>query len=339
MIASTNTWISIGRLLRISRPRFWIYVLWPVIVYFAGSGLLTRLYHTVTSQNILAYIGDIVMIAVVIWYFTLPANLWIYGWNDIADEDTDTLNEKKWAYEENIHTQWIQYKKSLKKHIRWWNIWYIVIWSLIIAITTSIFAWYQQEIIWNPWPIFPRWITWGILCLIAIGYLLPFWITAYLYSCLPLRAKAKPFIDGIMNILYIITPIMFALLPLSISYTSSGNIETIIFACIAGWLRCMAMHCYSAIPDIIPDAQAWLKTTAVYLGKQKALIYCGILYGLAALLSYPILWVGSIIWGVIYLTMIIVSYRKQDIFWLYKIFPYINFAVGFWLFWWLILKA
>jgi lycopene elongase/hydratase (dihydrobisanhydrobacterioruberin-forming) len=46
----------------------------------------------------------------------------------------------------------------------------------------------------------------------------------------------------------------------------------------------MAMHAYSAIPDIQPDTEAGLTTTAVYLGKQGTLIYCGLLWVAAAIL-------------------------------------------------------
>lgn len=37
-------------------------------------------------------------------YFLFPANLLVYGVNDIADEDTDILNAKKQGYE-LLHTK------------------------------------------------------------------------------------------------------------------------------------------------------------------------------------------------------------------------------------------
>jgi 4-hydroxybenzoate polyprenyltransferase len=139
-----------------------------------------------------------------------------------------------------------------------------------------------------------------------------------------------------MNVLYIATP--FTLLWVSSfwwpTYTQPISY---IYTFIASLARCMAMHCYSAIPDIYADAQAWLRTTAVYLGKSWALIYCGILYLIATVLSYPTLGWFSIIGWCIYIGMMVVSYRYDDIFWLYKKFPLINLMVGFALFWYIVL--
>lgn len=333
-MSSSHTHLWLKELLRISRPRFWIYVLGPMLLYFAWSGYLHNIYNIWWSTSTIVEMG---VFFILLGYFTLPANLRIYGWNDIADEDTDMLNDKKWAYEANIHIKGTTYKKALKKQIRLWNIGYVILWSYLLAITSTIYA--NSMGLPN---MLPRRIWWFVLFIISIVLLIPFWITAYLYSCKPLRAKAKPFIDGIMNILYIITPLALSIWSVYLhtrNYMIFSNIyHTIWIAWLSWLLRCMAMHCYSAIPDIEPDKQAWLRTTAVFLGKQNALIYCWLLYSAAAIVSYPILWRASIVWGIIYLTMIIISYTRKEIFWLYKIFPYINFIVGFGLFWVILLK-
>lgn len=76
---------------------------------------------------------------------------------------------------------------------------------------------------------------------------------------------------------------------------------------VAALLRCMAMHAYSAIPDIEPDAAAGLKTTAVVLRKQGTLLYCRLLRGIAAVLSLPLLGsLGIFAFGV-YTLLIILS--------------------------------
>lgn len=338
-MSSSHTHLWLKELLRISRPRFWIYVLGPMLLYFAWSGYLHNIYNIWWSTSTIVEMG---VFFIVLGYFTLPANLRIYGWNDIADEDTDMLNDKKWAYEANIHTKGNSYKKALKRQIRLWNIGYVVV-SICIMM---MFVYTVNNIYWGINELQYSWlfiaIQWAIVCISSLLVLIPFWTTAYLYSCKPLRAKSKPFIDGIMNILYIITPLALSIWSVYLhtrNYMIFSDIyHTIWIAWLSWLLRCMAMHCYSAIPDIEPDKQAWLCTTAVFLGKQNALIYCWLLYSAAAIVSYPILWRASIVWGIIYLTMIIISYTRKEIFWLYKIFPYINFIVWFGLFWVIVLK-
>ena len=67
-----------GQLLRVSRPRFWMYLLGPFMIALAATSLRPP---------------------VEVWllglYLTLPANLLIYGVNDLFDVETDRLNPKK----------------------------------------------------------------------------------------------------------------------------------------------------------------------------------------------------------------------------------------------------
>lgn len=321
--------MTLSTLFTISRPRFWHYVLWPMLIYFASSWYLEQIQSSFLDWWV-NWIFQFIIMLIILWYFTLPANLWIYGWNDIADGDTDKFNTKKGSYEAKIEDT-TSMKTKLKWHIWWWNIGYIILWCLICWFL----AWnYDYN---NNIPSYSL-IEYSIQYIINSAIVLsPFYLTSYLYSCRPLRAKAKPFIDGIMNILYIITPF-------SIIYRIDNNVNYMIFSLqeifpilLAALLRCMAMHCYSAIPDIEPDRKAWLNTTAVYLGKQNALIYCALLYLGSALLAFPTLWWFSIIWWIAYLSVMIISYYRQDIFALYKLFPYINLIVWFLLFRYIIL--
>lgn len=322
--------MTFSTLLKISRPRFWHYVLWPMLIYFASSWYFEDI-QTSFSRWWTDRIFDLIIMIIILWYFTLPANLWIYGWNDIADGDTDKFNSKKWDYENKIEDSTI-IKNKLKWKIWVWNIGYILLWTLIVW-----WVWeYRRKIItaetwpmpWWPFPI-------SILLIFSIICISVFLITSYLYSCRPLRAKSKPFIDGVMNVLYIATPFTILLIDNSHEFRPIPN-SIIIYNFLASLFRCMAMHCYSAIPDIEPDRKAWLTTTAVYLGKDKSLIYCWTLYLLSAILSFPTLWWFSIVWWSIYLIMIIISYYKKDLFALYKLFPYINLIIWFFLFWYII---
>lgn len=336
--------MNFSKLIKISRPRFWLYILGPMLIYFASSWYFEDI-QTSFSRWWTDRIFNIIILIIILWYFTLPANLWIYGWNDIADGDTDKFNSKKWDYENKIEDSTIT-KNKLKRHIINRNIWYIIIgwfvsFSLMMiadcfprAINHSMCGNEINPLLWLWWMIniFLRWVR-----ILIILHLSIFLTSSYLYSCKPLRAKAKPFIDGIMNVLYIATP--FTILRLNHNpqefWPISNNI--IIYNFFAALFRCMAMHCYSAIPDIEPDRKAWLTTTAVYLGKNKSLIYCWILYLLSALLSFSTLWWFSIVWWILYSTMIIISYFNKDIFELYKLFPYINGIIWFGLFRYIIL--
>lgn len=337
--------MSFSTLLRISRPRFWHYVLGPMLIYFASSWYFENIQSSFSRWGT-DRIFDLIIMIIILWYFTLPANLWIYGWNDIADWDTDKFNSKKWSYEAKIDDSKTM-KNKLKWNIWWWNIWYILIgWFIAfnLGMIADCFPWYLNEHMCTGYIEQPLEIFKSLILLlfsshiwIVLWYIIIFLLTSYLYSCRPLRAKAKPFIDGIMNVLYIATPFSIIILNILLNPYIVYNTTYIIYSFLAALFRCMAMHCYSAIPDIEPDNQAWLTTTAVYLGKQHALIYCGILYMLSALLSFATLWWFSVIWWIVYLGMIILSYKRQDIFWLYKLFPYINLIIWFCLFWYIIL--
>src|SRR6476469_2644537 len=81
---------EIGFLLRVSRPRFWIYIFGPYLVGVAAAA--------VGRADFLR--TDAIIYAL---YFLLPANLLIYGVNDIFDYETDRLNPKKEGYEELVY--------------------------------------------------------------------------------------------------------------------------------------------------------------------------------------------------------------------------------------------
>src|SRR6476469_7169740 len=78
-----------GFFLRVSRPRFWVYIFGPYLIGVAAAA---------------AGRGDFLRADVLIFslYFLFPANLLIYVFNDIFDYDTDRLNPKKEGYEELV---------------------------------------------------------------------------------------------------------------------------------------------------------------------------------------------------------------------------------------------
>ena len=158
-----------------------------------------------------------------------------------------------------------------------------------------------------------------------IGARFVFLFFAIWYSAAPIRAKSKPFIDGLFNILYIIPWIM--------TYIAFGWAWTSIqrAAVAAARLRCVAMHTFSAIPDIEPDKKASLTTTAVFFWEKDTLLYCWGIWLRAAWLAwsalpalkpffYPAAWV--------YLVMLALCLHYPVIK-VYKWFPVVNWIIGF----------
>ena len=91
--------MKLSRVIRISRPRFWIYELGPYMIGVLGA-ILT---HQEIMQNPAIdgltvgqlFMKHAVIIGIFALYFLIPANIRIYGINDIYDYETDKLNPKK----------------------------------------------------------------------------------------------------------------------------------------------------------------------------------------------------------------------------------------------------
>jgi 4-hydroxybenzoate polyprenyltransferase len=231
-------------------------------------------------------------------YFTLPANLLIYGVNDIFDYETDKHNPKKSSYEVLVKP------KDQKK-----------LWRFI-GITNAPFLLLL--------PFIGEQARWGVA-----GFL----FFSYFYSAPPLRAKVRPFVDSMFNVLYVF--------PAVIGYgLVSGKLPDP-FLFLAALLWCMAMHAYSAVPDIASDRKAGIHTIATKLGRQGTLLFCLTSYVLAAWLSWPQLGTFSVVAGVLYVGLMLASIATKDrtaLFKIYTYFPYINIAVGAGLFFWIALQ-
>ncbi len=268
-------------LVKISRPRFWIYILGPYLIGLAAA------------SNVPA---DLLRLKVLIWaiYFTLPANLLIYGINDIFDHETDRLNPKKRHFESLLAPEF--YKRL-----------YIFIGILNVPFLIFLFIFGSQNAI-----------------LSFFGFL----FFSVFYSAPPIRAKVKPVIDSAFNILYVFPGIFsFALL--------TGNFPAGMTIIAAGFWT-MAMHAYSAIPDIDSDKKADISTIATWLGRRGSHIFCIICYLAATAFSFPFVGYASIVFGIAYLAMMIVSLMMSNsarLFDVYRKFPLMNTIIGFALFW------
>jgi 4-hydroxybenzoate polyprenyltransferase len=118
--------------------------------------------------------------------------------------------------------------------------------------------------------------------LLSIGYMIllqsfteklivtTFLLLSYLYSAPPIRFKAIPVLDFASNVLY--------LLPGVLGYYQITQTLPSLLIILSGFLHTSAMHLFSAIPDINFDMEAKIKTTAVVLGKHRALQLCLILW-------------------------------------------------------------
>lgn len=272
-----------SKLFKISRVRFWPYVLGPYAIGVVSAGSV--------DNWLLVILAGL--------YFTLPANLLIYGVNDIFDYETDKHNPKKSGYEELVTP------KEQKKLWRW------------IGLTNAPFLLLL--------PFIGTQALWGVA-----GFL----FFSYFYSALPIRAKVRPLIDSMFNILYVF--------PAMVGYgLVAGQFPNpILFG--AAMLWCMAMHAYSAVPDIEADTKAKITTIATKLGRQGTLLFCLVCYMLSAILSWSVLGYFSFVAGLLYAGLILVSLSTQDreqLFKIYTYFPVINILVGAGLFFWVLLVA
>ena len=141
-------------LLTLSRPRFWLYLAGPIAVAVpfgvrSPAGLFTPI-----TLSIFAY-------------FLLPANVFLYGINDVFDADVDVENPKK----EGREARW-QGDPLVSA---------VVVVSGVLGVAT--FA------------LTPR-VSWP--------YLAGFFFLAAQYSAPPLRFKTTPIADSVSNGLYIL---------------------------------------------------------------------------------------------------------------------------------------
>ncbi|BCM89675.1 hypothetical protein IAD21_01522 [Abditibacteriota bacterium] len=226
-------------------------------------------------------------------FFLFPANLLIYGANDIFDYETDVLNLKKRGYESLVPPD---ERKALWKAIALWCLPFVPL--LFFA---------------------PR------ACWVGMGGFLFF---SLFYSAPPIRAKAKPILDSAFNVLYIF--------PSAFGYFVCGgtNFSFVLFGAATLWA--MAMHAYSAVPDIDADKEANVPTVATLLGLRATLLGCWAFYLLAAALSFFALRWLAVVLALVYTALMIRSLQantQSGVMKVYRIFPVINAFAGASLWW------
>ena len=257
--------------LKLSRPRFWIYEL--------GSFFIGAIIVATSTTDLVKF--DTLLFA---FYFLFPANLLIYGINDIFDYETDKLNPKKNQYE-------LLLPKEKHKSVYWA--------ILITNIPFVIYSFFVST------PVF--------LCMLAFIFFASF------YSAKPIRAKARPILDSLFSASHYIATGVFGF------YLLGGqNFPSL--GVIAGILWAMAMHAYSAVPDISADKGANLQTVATYLGSNKTIIFCGLFYVLSGIIFFKLIGIYAILGMAIYVLLMGLSFGKDEegVFRVYKYFPLVN---------------
>lgn len=273
-------------LIRTSRPRFWMYIVGPYLLTITPLAF---------SQPTAAQI-----LFAILWgaWLLFPGNLFLYGINDLYDEATDALNAKKEGYEARVTS-------ATRRWIRL-GVYASIILGIVLTLLTIPFF-------FSHW----SWIVLGSLGFLLLGGQ---------YSAPPVRAKARPGLDSLSNVLYIV--LIFIAWGIRLPETSFPWPLFLAGAC---W--CAAMHAFSAIPDIRADREAGLRTIATTLGAGGTILACTTLYAFAAGLAGP--WLGSVsqIGVAIYVGLMlcawIVRRSERDLFAVYRLFPWVNMVMGF----------
>jgi len=145
----------VRNLLAISRPRFWLYLAGTYLVGFTAGA--TTLADFLTAGFWLHLL-----------YFLVPANVFLYGVNDLFDEDTDRHNPKKGGREHRL----------VRPERRAVALAVGISCALGLALLAAAPAWWART------------------------FLLAFLLLGAGYSVPPLRFKARPALDFPSNVLY-----------------------------------------------------------------------------------------------------------------------------------------
>ncbi|MFC3477127.1 prenyltransferase [Halobacterium litoreum] len=257
-------------LVTLSRPRFWLYLAGPVLVGVSYAAADVPELFSAPAVALFAY-------------FLVPANVYLYGVNDVFDRDVDEANPKKEGREARFRGG-----RAVTAVVA-------VSGALLLALA----------------PVVPA---------VAYPWLAGWFLLATEYSAPPFRFKTTPFLDSLSNGLYV--------LPGAAAYAAVAGQHPPLLAVAGGWLWAMGMHTFSAIPDIEPDRDAGIRTTATALGERRTYAYCAACWLAAAgvfalvdwrlgalLLAYPVLVFG----------IVRSSIDVDRAYWWY---PYVNTLVG-----------
>lgn len=237
----------------------------------------------------------------------LPANVFLYGVNDLADYDTDQFNDKKKTHETVVTEHDVESRRLL-----------------MVAVVVS-------AIVLAGWAATVNLLVLVVTLLflgLGAGYSLP-----------PVRFKARAVLDSYSNVLYALPGLVGFLAALHWGGDLLANTTYVILAMIAAGSFSVAMHAFSAAPDIKPDRLAGITTIAGQLGYRLTLWFC-ILHWL---LSLAIGWwlVGPVAVALVphlVVTGWLLTQPESRIHQAYWWLPYLNALAGAALFWSILLS-
>ncbi|PSP83372.1 lycopene elongase [Halobacteriales archaeon QS_1_68_17] len=155
---------------------------------------------------------------------------------------------------------------------------------------------------------------------LATQALAAYFFLAVEYSAPPLRFKTTPFLDSASNGLYV--------LPGGVAFTAVEGSFPPGLAIVGAWLWTMGMHTFSAIPDIEPDREAGIRTTATVLGERRTYAYCGACWLLAAVAFGGVHPFFGVVLGLYPLLVFAIARSSVDVDDAYWWYPAVNTLVG-----------
>ncbi|NWF96052.1 MAG: prenyltransferase [Candidatus Thorarchaeota archaeon] len=157
---------------KVSRVRFWLYLGGTYAV-----GYIAGLAHTGTYTGVdgLLQALSAPLFLLHLLFFMFPANVFLYGVNDISDKDTDVFNPKKDDKE---------YRATIGDATKLYG---IVVLSFIYGLTLMLLQFND---------------------LTAVLLILSWMTLSVLYSAKPFRLKAVPVLDFVSNFLYVVPAIL-----------------------------------------------------------------------------------------------------------------------------------
>jgi lycopene elongase/hydratase (dihydrobisanhydrobacterioruberin-forming) len=272
-------------ILKISRPRFWLYLAGPLMIGFI-----------VVESNIYIFFNPLFYI--LLFYFLLPANIYLYGVNDYFDLKTDLLNPKKDKKELRL----ADIKK--RKIIKIYSIIFLLI-SLVLVLFLSNFK--------------------------AQLFAFLFLFLATFYSAPPLRFKSRLFLDFISNILYVLPAFI------AYSYLSNNWPSISIVLAVSFWSFAMHLFSaipdieFDKRAKVITSAVFLGEKKSLFLCFIFWLIFASLIIYFNFLSYLNILF---LIYPLIPLFLLIRDKKAENIYWQ---FPFVNAVLGFLSFWYIIL--
>lgn len=202
-------------LIKAARPGFWITSAWFFLLPLAGRDDLL-----LTAQF---WLG--------LAYVTFPLGLFIYGWNDCADADTDKLNPRKGTF--------LFGARGNAEQLRQLPVWIAIVQLPFALVFIREFGWARTAFFFA-----------------ALAS------TTALYNGPRGGTKSRPWLDLLNQAGYLLV----FLLSSWINHVPQLPWYTWLF----GAMFAMHSHLFGQIMDLEPDLQAGRRTTAIVLGRFRA---------------------------------------------------------------------